>query len=134
MVTIKNRSWRKTTISENIEHVESKGKIKLGQSSNGTKQIMTNPTGSTTSTSTVISHKKNISLKTNNNIVHNPTVAKNNNTTKYDFDGTSMKTQIDNKLQIEDKPVSHSTTLNPLNSSTILILIPLTLRTMKLII
>ena len=61
MVTIKNRSWRKTTISENIEHVESKGKIKLGQSSNGTKQIMTNPTGSTTSTSTVISHKKNSS-------------------------------------------------------------------------
>ena len=64
---------------------------------------MTNPTGTTTTTSTVISHKKTISRKTNNNIVQDPTVAKNNNITKYDFDGTSMKNQIDNKLQIEDK-------------------------------
>ena len=68
---------------------------------------MTNSTGSTTSTSTVISKKKTISLKTNNNIVHNPTVATNNNTTRYDFEETSMKNQIDNKLQIEDKTVSH---------------------------
>ena len=42
------------------------------------------------------------------NDAHNPTVAKNNNTTKYDFDETSMKNQIDNKVQIEDKIVSHS--------------------------
>ena len=69
---------------------------------------MTNPIGSTTKTSTVITHKKTISLKTNNNIVYNPTVAKNNNAIKYDFDGTSMKNQIDNKLQIEDKTVSYS--------------------------
>ena len=69
---------------------------------------MMNLTGSTTSTSTVISQKKTISLKTNNNIVHNHTVAKNNNITRYDFDGTSMKNQIDNKVQIEDKTVSHS--------------------------
>ena len=68
---------------------------------------MTNSTGITTSTNTVINQKKTISLKTYNNIVHNPTVAKNNNTTKYDFDGTSMKNQIDNKVQIEDKTVSH---------------------------
>ena len=68
---------------------------------------MINSTGSTTSTSTIISKKKTISLKTNNNIVHNPTIAKNNNITKYDFDGTSMKKQIDNKVQIEDKTVSH---------------------------
>ena len=47
-------------------------------------------------------------LKTNNNIVYNPTVAKNNNTTRYDFDGTSMKNQTDNKVQIEDKIMSHS--------------------------
>ena len=60
---------------------------------------MTNPTGATTSTSTV-RHKsqKTISRKTNNNVVQNPTVAKNNNTTKYDFDGTSLKNQIDIKL------------------------------------
>ena len=64
---------------------------------------MTNLTGSRTSTSTVINYKKTISLKTNNNIVQNPTVAKNNNTTKYDFDGTSMKNQIYIKLQIEGK-------------------------------
>ena len=68
---------------------------------------MTYSTGSTTSTSTVIS-KNTISLKTNNNIVHNSTVAKNNNTTKYDFDGTSMKNQIDIQVQIEDKTVLHS--------------------------
>ena len=37
---------------------------------------MTNPTGTITTTSTVISHKKTISRKTNNNIVQNPTVAK----------------------------------------------------------
>ena len=54
---------------------------------------MTNPTGTTTTTSTVISHKKTISRKTNNNIVQNPTVAK--KITKYDFDGTSIKNQID---------------------------------------
>ena len=69
---------------------------------------MTNPPGSTTSTSTVIIHKKNISRKTNNTIVQNPSVTKNNNTTKYDFNGPSMKNQIDNRLQIEDKTVSHS--------------------------
>ena len=56
----------------------------------------------------MISHKKTISRKTNNNIVQNLTVAKNNNTTKYDFDGTSIKNQIDNKLQIENKTVSRA--------------------------
>ena len=69
---------------------------------------MINSTGSTTSTSTVISQKKTVSLKTNNNIVHNPTDTNNNNITKYDFGGTSMKNQIDNKVQIEDKTVSDS--------------------------
>ena len=64
---------------------------------------MTKPPGSSTSTSTIINHKRTISRKTNDNTVHNSTVSKNNNTTKYDFDGTSMKNQIDNKLQIEDK-------------------------------
>ena len=88
----------KTTISENIKDVESTGKSKLEQDSNGTKKIMINSTGSTTSTSTVISQKKTISLKTNNNIVHNPTDANNNNITKYDFGGISMKHQIDNKV------------------------------------
>ena len=68
---------------------------------------MTNPTDSTTSTSTVIS-KKTISGKTKNNIVQNPTVTGKSNTTKDDFDGTSIKNKIDNKLQIEDKSVSHS--------------------------
>ena len=52
---------------------------------------MTNPTGSRTSTSTVISHKKTISRKTNNNLVQNPTVVNKNNTTKYDFDGINEK-------------------------------------------
>ena len=98
------------TISENIKHVDSTGKSKLEQDLNGTKKIMINSTASTTSTSTVISQKKTISLKTNNNIVHNPTVAKNINITKHDFDGTSMKmkNQIDNKVHIEDKTLSHS--------------------------
>ena len=82
------------TISENIKHVDSTGKSKLEQDLNGTKKIMINSTASTTSTSTVISKKKTISLKTNNNIVHNPTVAKNINITKHDFDGTSMKKLI----------------------------------------
>ena len=63
---------------------------------------------STTSTSAVISHKKTISRKTNNNILHNPTVEKNYNTTKYNFDGTSTKNRIENKLQIKDKTVAHS--------------------------
>ena len=58
------------------EHVDSIAKRKLGQDSNRTKKFMTNPPGSKTSTSTVISHKKTISRKTNNNIVQNPTVAK----------------------------------------------------------
>ena len=69
---------------------------------------MTNPIGNTISTSTVMSHKKTISRETNNNMVQNLTVAKNFNTNKYDFDGTSMKNQIDIKLQIEGKIVSYS--------------------------
>ena len=73
------------------------GKNKPEQDSNETKKILINSTDSTTSTSTVISQKKTISLKTNNNIVHNSTLAKNNNITKYDFGGTSMKNQLDNK-------------------------------------
>jgi len=48
------------TISEHIKHVESTGKSKLEQDSNGTKEIMINSTGSTTSTITVISKKNYI--------------------------------------------------------------------------
>ena len=70
---------------------------------------------------TVISQKKTISREPNNNMVQNPTVAK-NNTTKYDFDGTSMKNQIDIKLQIECKTVSYSYVMEAVDSWTILIL------------
>ena len=57
MATIKNRSQRKTSISENIEQLDTTDKSKIGQDSNETKTIMTNPNGSTISTRTVISHK-----------------------------------------------------------------------------
>ena len=58
------------------------------------------PTSIPTSTSirSVINYKKTISRETNNNIVLNPTVPKNNNNTKYDFTGTSIKNQLDEKL------------------------------------
>ena len=95
---------------------------------------MTNPIGSTTKTSTVITHKNTISLKTNHNIVYNPTVAKNNNTTKCDFDGTSIKNQNDIKLQIEGKTVSYSYVMEAIDSLTKLILRALTLIIIKLII
>ena len=95
---------------------------------------MTNPIGNIISTSTVISHKKTISRETNNNMIQNPTVAKNNNTNKYDFDGTLMKNQIDIKLQIEGKTVSYSYVMEAIDSLTKLILRALTLIIIKLII
>ena len=63
---MKNYIWQrsktgvggKTTISENIKHVDSTGKSKLKQDSNGTKKVITNSTSSTTSNCTVISQKK----------------------------------------------------------------------------
>ena len=59
MVRIKKKGvGEKTSISENIEHVDSTGKSKLGQDSDRTKEIMTNSPGSTTSTSTVVSQNK----------------------------------------------------------------------------
>ena len=67
-------------------------------------------------------------------MVQNPNVAKNNNTAKYDFDGTSMKHLIDIKLQIEGKTFSHSYVKEVVDSWTILILKALTLIMMKLII
>ena len=94
---------------------------------------MTNPIGNTISSSTVISHKKTISRETNNNMVQNLTVAKKINTNKYDFDGTSMKNQIDIMLQIEGKTVSYSYAMEAVDSWTILILRALTLIMLKFI-
>ena len=38
----------------------------------------------------------------------NPTVPKKNNNTKYGFTGTSIKKQVDEKLQMEDEKLLHS--------------------------
>ena len=69
---------------------------------------MTNLTGSTTSTSIVISHLKTISFHTNNDIVLTPATPKRHHTTKYNVTSISTKNQINEKLQIEDKKDSYS--------------------------
>ena len=68
----------------------------------GTKTVDSNSIDSTTTTSTVISNKKNVSRSTENIIVENHTVPKKNNSDKSDSNDQTIKNLNDNKGHLED--------------------------------
>ena len=68
----------------------------------GTKTVDSNSIDSTTTTSTVISTKKNVSRSTENTIVQKHTVSKNNNSDKSDSNDQTIKNLNDNKGHLED--------------------------------
>ena len=68
----------------------------------GTKNVDSNSTDSITTTSTVISTKKNVSRSTENTIVQKHTVSKDNDIDKSDSNDPTIKNLKDNKGQLED--------------------------------
>ena len=68
----------------------------------GTKTVDSNSIDSTTTTSTVISNKKNVSRSTENIMVENHTVPKKNNSDKSDSNDQTIKNLNDNKEHLED--------------------------------
>ena len=80
----------------------------------GTKTVDSNSIDSTTTTSTVISNKKNVSRSTENIIVENHTVPKNNNSDKSDSHDPTIKNLKNNKRDLDDNK-----NLNPHDMATV---------------